>query len=181
VDGASAWFSAFPYSAHVETAVRGSLARLFVLLAPHQRFPNSGQPGAAPAWRHASAPSHVFGARVVQSNYPQLTTSLPTSRCAARFPQHGTQNTSTACDSMSLSMSTCYLYSQGGGSIGYLDHDEKYLYDPNGHTIGYFQGKYLYPMTGSGTLGYIDDNGEYVYKMGGGTLGYFSPKKKRVP
>ena len=71
---------------------------------------------------------------------------------------------------------TCYLYSNSGGVIGYLDARGKNLYSTSGPALAYFDSKrkYLYEFSDGSAYGYVGGSeAKYVYEMSGGTIGYF--------
>jgi hypothetical protein len=71
-----------------------------------------------------------------------------------------------------------YLYSNGGGVIGYMDNSDKYLYSQGGgQPIAYWDQRHKYMYTPGGEVyGYLASDGQYVYAQSGGVVGYFHPK-----
>jgi hypothetical protein len=72
-----------------------------------------------------------------------------------------------------------YLYSNGGGVIGYMDNRDKYLYDGS-QAIAYWDQRHEYMYTpGGGVFGYLSSNGKYLYAQSGEVVGYFHPKYEK--
>lgn len=77
-----------------------------------------------------------------------------------------------------VNMARRYLYSNGGGVIGYMDNRDKYLYrQGGGQPIAYWDYLHRYMYTQDGAVyGYLSPNGKYLYAQSGEVVGYFHPK-----